>query len=145
MVAEQVKACRLGASTDFHLAFSPEREDPANSASEVGEVPKLIGGLTAACLEKAMQVYGQAVKTLFPFPPVASQNLPSSWKTSFTANITLVNELKLVYGVGIDILGGHCRALQCWQRQASLLSLTSTASRACSCLFANLLRITLGR
>jgi UDP-N-acetyl-D-glucosamine dehydrogenase len=36
----------LKAGRDFHLAFSPEREDPANSASKVGEVPKLVGGLT---------------------------------------------------------------------------------------------------
>lgn len=42
----------LKAGKDFHLAFSPEREDPANPASKVGEVPKLVGGLTSACLER---------------------------------------------------------------------------------------------
>ena len=56
----------LKAGEDFHLAFSPEREDPANPASKVGEVPKLVGGLTPACLEKAVQLYGQAIKTAGP-------------------------------------------------------------------------------
>src|SRR6185312_11071320 len=56
----------MKAGKDFHLAFSPEREDPANPASKVGEVPKIVGGFTKPCLEKAMQVYGRAIKYLVP-------------------------------------------------------------------------------
>jgi UDP-N-acetyl-D-glucosamine dehydrogenase len=74
----------LKAGQDFHLAFSPEREDPANPASKVGEVPKLVAGLTAACLQKAVQVYGRS-RPLCPFHAVALQKLPSFWKTSFAA------------------------------------------------------------
>src|SRR6516164_1708306 len=122
----------LKAGRDFHLAFSPEREDPANSASKVGEVPKLVGGLTAACLEKAVQVYGQAIKTIVPVSSCRVAEAAKLLENIFrSVNIALVNELKLVYGaMGIDVwevidaaktkpfgfmafypgpgLGGHC-------------------------------------
>src|SRR5437868_1724304 len=56
----------LKAGTDFHLAFSPEREDPGNPDSRVGAIPKVVGGYTPACLERAREVYGRAIKTLVP-------------------------------------------------------------------------------
>ena len=122
----------LTAGKDFHLAFSPEREDPANPASKVGEVPKLVGGLTAACLEKAVWIYGRAIKTLVPVSSCRVAEAAKLLENIFrSVNIALVNELKLVYGsMGIDIwevieaaktkpfgfmafypgpgLGGHC-------------------------------------
>jgi UDP-N-acetyl-D-glucosamine dehydrogenase len=122
----------LKAGKDFHLAFSPEREDPANPASKVGEVPKLVGGLTPACLEKALQVYGQAIKTVVPVSSCRIAEAAKLLENIFrSVNIALVNELKLVYAsMGIDIwevieaaktkpfgfmafypgpgLGGHC-------------------------------------
>ncbi|MGA8656264.1 MAG: nucleotide sugar dehydrogenase [Chthoniobacterales bacterium] len=122
----------LKAGKDFHLAFSPEREDPANPASRVGEVPKLIGGLTPACLKKAVEVYGQAIKTIVPVSSCRVAEAAKLLENIFrSVNIALVNELKLVYAsMGIDIwevieaaktkpfgfmafypgpgLGGHC-------------------------------------
>src|SRR6201993_648878 len=122
----------LRAGKDFHLAFSPEREDPANPASKVGEVPKLVGGLTAACLEKAVWIYGRAIKTVVPVSSCRVAEAAKLLENIFrSVNIALVNELKLVYGsMGIDIwevieaaktkpfgfmafypgpgLGGHC-------------------------------------
>src|ERR1700722_6886774 len=122
----------LEAGKDFHLAFSPEREDPANPASKVGEVPKLVGGLTPACLERAMQVYGLAIKRLVPVSSCRVGEAAKLLENIFRrVNIALVNELKIVYGsMGIDIwevieaaktkpfgfmafypgpgLGGHC-------------------------------------
>jgi UDP-N-acetyl-D-glucosamine dehydrogenase len=122
----------LEAGKDFHLAFSPEREDPANPASKVGEVPKLVGGLTPACLERALQVYGQAIKTLVPVSSCRVAEAAKLLENIFrSVNIALVNELKLIYSaMGIDIwevieaaktkpfgfmafypgpgLGGHC-------------------------------------
>src|ERR1041385_9055002 len=56
----------LEAGRDFHLAFSPEREDPGNPTSQVATIPKVIGGFTPACLEKAVALYSTAVKTLVP-------------------------------------------------------------------------------
>jgi UDP-N-acetyl-D-glucosamine dehydrogenase len=122
----------LKAGEDFHLAFSPEREDPANPASKVGDVPKLVGGLTPACLEKAMELYAKAIKTVVPVSSCRIAEAAKLLENIFrSVNIALVNELKLVYGsMGIDIwevidaaktkpfgfmpfypgpgLGGHC-------------------------------------
>ncbi|MFQ3670433.1 MAG: NAD(P)-binding domain-containing protein, partial [Verrucomicrobiia bacterium] len=49
------------AGRDFHLAFSPEREDPGNPNSRVGDLPKIVGGLTPACTEKASALYARAI------------------------------------------------------------------------------------
>ena len=126
------KGSGLKAGRDFHLAFSPEREDPGNPQSRVADVPKVVGGLTPACLARAMELYGRAVKTLVPVSSTrvaeATKLLENIYRS---VNIALVNELKLIYeAMGIDIwevieaaktkpfgfmpfypgpgLGGHC-------------------------------------
>src|ERR1700690_3737770 len=53
----------LKAGVDFHLAFSPEREDPGNPSSVVATIPKVVGGYTPACLERAKALYSKAIKT----------------------------------------------------------------------------------
>jgi UDP-N-acetyl-D-glucosamine dehydrogenase len=122
----------MKAGVDFHLAFSPEREDPGNSASKVEIIPKVIGGYTPACLERAKELYGKAIKTLVPVSSCRVAEATKLLENIFrSVNIALVNELKLVYGaMGIDIwevinaartkpfgfmpfypgpgLGGHC-------------------------------------
>jgi len=122
----------LKAGLDFHLAFSPEREDPANEQSKVKKIPKVVGGYTPACLERAMAVYGRAIDTLVPVSSCRVAEATKLLENIFrSVNIALVNELKLVYGaMGIDIwevieaaktkpfgftpfypgpgLGGHC-------------------------------------
>ena len=99
----------MKAGEGFHLAFSPEREDPANPASNVGEVPKLVGGLTPRCLEKAVQIYGQAIKTLVPVSSCRVAEAAKLLENIFrSVNIALVNELKMVYAAhGDRHLGGH--------------------------------------
>jgi UDP-N-acetyl-D-glucosamine dehydrogenase len=122
----------LRAGTDFHLAFSPEREDPGNPHSKVASIPKVIGGYTPACLERAKSVYGKAIKTLVPVSSCRAAEATKLFENIFrSVNIALVNELKLVYtAMGIDVwevieaaktkpfgfmpfypgpgLGGHC-------------------------------------
>jgi UDP-N-acetyl-D-glucosamine dehydrogenase len=56
------KGSGLKAGKDFHLAFSPEREDPGNPQSRVADIPKVIGGYTPACLAAAQKVYGRAIR-----------------------------------------------------------------------------------
>jgi len=126
------KGSGLKAGQDFHLAFSPEREDPGNPMSQVKVIPKIIGGYTPACLAKALELYGQVVDK-----PVAVSSCRVAEATKLTenifrcVNIALVNELKVVYAaMGIDVwevieaaktkpfgympfypgpgLGGHC-------------------------------------
>jgi UDP-N-acetyl-D-glucosamine dehydrogenase len=122
----------LKAGLDFHLAFSPEREDPGNPHSVVATIPKLVGGLTPACLEKAVALYSRAIKNVVPVSSCRVAEAAKLLENIFrSVNIALVNELKLVYGaMGIDIwevidaaktkpfgfmpfypgpgLGGHC-------------------------------------
>jgi UDP-N-acetyl-D-glucosamine dehydrogenase len=123
---------RMKAGVDFHLAFSPEREDPANEQSKLKKVPKVIGGYTPTCLERAMALYSQAIDTLVPVSSCRVAEAAKLLENIFrSVNIALVNELKLVYAaMGIDIwevieaaktkpfgfmpfypgpgLGGHC-------------------------------------
>jgi UDP-N-acetyl-D-glucosamine dehydrogenase len=120
------------AGVDFHLAFSPEREDPGNPDSKVAIIPKVVGGLTPMCLEKAMEVYGIAIQKLVPVSSCRVAEATKLLENIFrSVNIALVNELKVVYGaMDIDIwevieaaktkpfgfmpfypgpgLGGHC-------------------------------------
>jgi UDP-N-acetyl-D-glucosamine dehydrogenase len=122
----------MKAGVDFHLAFSPEREDPGNPNSQVASIPKVIGGLTPACLERAKAVYGRAVKTLVPVSSCRVAEATKLTENIFrSVNIALVNELKVVFAaMGIDVwevigaaktkpfgfmpfypgpgLGGHC-------------------------------------
>jgi UDP-N-acetyl-D-glucosamine dehydrogenase len=129
-VLEQGSGMRAG--TDFHLAFSPEREDPGNPASKVAFIPKVVGGYTPACLEKATNLYQQAVKSVIPVSSCRVAEATKLLENIFrSVNIALVNELKIVYGaMGIDVwevinaaktkpfgympfypgpgLGGHC-------------------------------------
>jgi UDP-N-acetyl-D-glucosamine dehydrogenase len=122
----------MKAGVDFHLAFSPEREDPGNPNSKVAVIPKVIGGYTPACLEKTKAVYGRAIKTLVPVSSCRVAEATKLTENIFrSVNIALVNELKVVYSaMGIDVwevinaaktkpfgfmpfypgpgLGGHC-------------------------------------
>ena len=122
----------LEAGRDFHLAFSPEREDPGNPDSKVALIPKVVGGYTPACLEKAIALYSQAVKTVVPVSSCRAAEATKLLENTFrSVNIALVNELKIVYSaMGIDVwevinaaktkpfgfmpfypgpgLGGHC-------------------------------------
>jgi UDP-N-acetyl-D-glucosamine dehydrogenase len=123
---------KLKAGVDFHLAFSPEREDPGNPDSKVAHIPKIIGGLTPACLERARALYSLAIKTLVSVSSCRAAEATKLLENIFrSVNIALVNELKLVYAaMGIDVwevidaaktkpfgfmafypgpgLGGHC-------------------------------------
>ena len=123
---------KMKAGVDFHLAFSPEREDPGNPASKVATIPKVIGGLTPVCLEKTKALYGMALTTLVPVSSCRVAEATKLLENIFrSVNIALVNELKIVYGaMDIDVwevieaartkpfgymafypgpgLGGHC-------------------------------------
>ena len=95
----------LKAGKDFHLAFSPEREDPGNPQSKVADIPKVIGGYTPACLAAAKKVYSRAVRTLVPVANCRTAEAAKLLENVFRGvNIALVNELKGVYAaMDIDI------------------------------------------
>ena len=56
----------LKAGVDFHLAFSPEREDPGRKDHSVKTIPKVMGGLTPKCLERCVELYSLALDEVHP-------------------------------------------------------------------------------
>src|SRR5262249_31956066 len=54
----------LKAGEDFHLAFSPERENPGNPKDKTADIPKVVGGFTPECSDFAMQLYTRAGLTV---------------------------------------------------------------------------------
>jgi len=129
-VLERISGLKAGAG--FHLAFSPEREDPGNPDSLVGAIPKVVGGFTPACRDRAAALYAKAIQTVVPVSSCRAAEATKLLENIFrSVNIALVNELKMVYAaMGIDVwevihaaktkpfgympfypgpgLGGHC-------------------------------------
>jgi UDP-N-acetyl-D-glucosamine dehydrogenase len=99
------KGSGLQAGADFALVFSPEREDPGNHQSVLGDMPKVIGGLTPACLERGKELYGRVIKHLVPVKDCDTAEAVKLTENIFRfINIALVNELKRIYSsMGIDI------------------------------------------
>jgi UDP-N-acetyl-D-glucosamine dehydrogenase len=95
----------LKAGVDFCLAFSPEREDPGNPKSLLSDMPKVVGGLTPACLDRAVALYSKAVKRVIPVSSCDTAEAVKLTENIFRfINIALVNELKRIYtAMGIDV------------------------------------------
>jgi UDP-N-acetyl-D-glucosamine dehydrogenase len=122
----------LKAGEDFHLAFSPERVDPGRTDWTTKNTPKLVGGLTPACTERAVELYRSAVDTVVPLSSPETAEMTKLLENIFRAvNIALVNELaQLCERMEVDVwevveaaetkpfgfmsfkpgpgLGGHC-------------------------------------
>jgi UDP-N-acetyl-D-glucosamine dehydrogenase len=122
----------LKAGEDFHLAFSPERVDPGRTDWTTKNTPKLVGGLTPACTERAVELYRSAVDTVVPLSSPEAAEMTKLLENIFRAvNIALVNELaQLCERMEVDVwevveaaetkpfgfmsfkpgpgLGGHC-------------------------------------
>ena len=122
----------LTAGEDFHLAFSPERVDPGREDWTTQNTPKIVGGLTPACTERAVELYSRALETVHPVSSPEAAELTKLLENIFrSVNIALVNELaQLCDRMQIDVwevidaaatkpfgfmsfqpgpgLGGHC-------------------------------------
>jgi UDP-N-acetyl-D-glucosamine dehydrogenase len=95
----------LAGGRDFHLAFSPERVDPGRTDFTMRSTPKVVGGLTEACTERARAVYelvcDQVVTVSSPEVAELSKLLENIFRS---VNIALVNELAMLTDrMGIDI------------------------------------------
>jgi len=95
----------LVAGEDFALAFSPERVDPGRTDYTLRNTPKIVGGLTPACTERALEVYGRVCENLVPVSTPEVAELAKLLENIFrSVNIALVNELAMVADrMGIDI------------------------------------------
>jgi UDP-N-acetyl-D-glucosamine dehydrogenase len=95
----------LAAGRDFHLAFSPERVDPGRTDYTLRNTPKVVGGLTDACAERAQELYGlvcdQVVRVSSPEAAELTKLLENIFRS---VNIALVNEMAMLTDrMGIDI------------------------------------------
>src|SRR5262249_17018703 len=82
---------------NFFLAFSPERIDPANRAFRLSQIPKVVGGVTAACTEMAALLYGQIVERVVPVSSPKVAELAKLYENVFrNVNIALANEFALM-------------------------------------------------
>jgi UDP-N-acetyl-D-glucosamine dehydrogenase len=104
-VAPLLEESGLAAGRDFHLAFSPERVDPGRTDFTLRSTPKVIGGLTEACADRAEELYGlvcdQVVRVSTPDAAEMTKLLENIFRS---VNIALVNELAMLSDrMGIDI------------------------------------------
>ncbi len=127
---ERVSGMKAG--LDFHVAYSPEREDPNNKKYQTSTIPKVVGGHTPEALEIACALYDAVVVQTVPVSSCSAAEATKLVENIFRCvNIAMVNELKVVFQrMGIDIwevidaaktkpfgympftpgpgLGGHC-------------------------------------
>jgi UDP-N-acetyl-D-glucosamine dehydrogenase len=127
-----LRAVRKPEEVGFHIAFSPEREDPGNETVARRNIPKVIGGLEPKATALASALYGAIFARTVPVSSPAIAEMTKLLENIYRCvNIALVNELKqLCSRMGIDIfevidaastkpfgfqafypgpgLGGHC-------------------------------------
>jgi len=87
----------LVAGVDFNLAFSPERVDPGRSDFTMRTTPKVVGGLTESCLERAAALYGEVCDRIVCVSTPEAAELTKLLENIFrSVNIALVNELAML-------------------------------------------------
>ncbi len=132
LMAPILETSGLKAGKDFHLAYSPEREDPGNKNFTTKTIPKVVGGLTRKCRDIACSLYNLAIVQTIPVSSLEAAEAAKILENVYRCvNIAMVNELKIVFDrMGIDVwevikaastkpfgfnafypgpgLGGHC-------------------------------------
>jgi UDP-N-acetyl-D-glucosamine dehydrogenase len=84
----------LAAGRDFHLAYSPERIDPGRTDYTIRTTPKIVGGLTDACRDRAVELYGAICDEVVPVSSPETAELTKLLENVFrSVNIAFVNEL----------------------------------------------------
>ncbi len=95
----------LAAGRDFSLAYSPERIDPGRTDHPMRSTPRVVGGLTAVCMERAADLYGEVCDEIVRVSTLEAAELTKLLENVFrSVNIALVNELAMLCDrMGIDI------------------------------------------
>jgi UDP-N-acetyl-D-glucosamine dehydrogenase len=95
----------LEVGRDVFVAFSPERIDPGNRLYGVRNTPKVVGGMTPACTERAIAFYSRFVDTVVPAKGAREAEMSKLIENTFRhVNIALVNEmLRFCHELDIDL------------------------------------------
>jgi len=95
----------LKVGRDFHLAYSPERENPGDEVFTTANIPKVVGGVTKDCLRIAKSLYDQIVVKTVPVRSTKEAEATKLLENIFrSVNIALVNEMKMIFDrMDIDI------------------------------------------
>lgn len=92
-----VEQAGLAVGTDFHLVYSPEREDPGNPSFSTRTIPKVVGGHTPACLDAGRALYASFIDRVVPVSSTKAAEMVKLLENIHRAvNIGLVNEMKIV-------------------------------------------------
>ena len=132
LIVPELETSGLKVGSDFHVAFSPERIDPGNTAYTTRNTPKIVGGITPQCTEIARLFYAQFIERVIPVSSTKCAEMVKLLENTFrSVNIGMVNELALMCDLlGVDVyevidaaatkpfgfspfypgpgLGGHC-------------------------------------
>ena len=132
LVLPMLEKSGLKVGEDFFLCFSPERVDPGNAKYQTKNIPKVVGGTTAACTEIGRIFYAQALENVVPVSSTQVAEMVKLLENTFRMiNIGLVNEIAIMCdGMSINVwevieaaatkpfgfmpfypgpgLGGHC-------------------------------------
>jgi UDP-N-acetyl-D-glucosamine dehydrogenase len=100
---EQESELRVG--EHVNVAFSPERVDPGRTDYTLRNTPKVIGGITDRCTERAARLYGQVCENIVPVSTPEAAEMTKLLENIFrSVNIALVNELAILSDrMGIDM------------------------------------------
>ena len=132
MILPKLEESGMEVGQDFFLAFSPERVDPGRTDWTTTNTPKVLGGITPACLEVSEAWYGSALETVVPVSSAEVAEMAKLLENTFRMiNIGMVNEMAIMCDrLGVDVwevieaaatkpfgymkflpgpgLGGHC-------------------------------------
>jgi len=97
VVLPRLESAGLVVGTDVFLAFSPERIDPGNKRWTLRDIPKVVGGVTEACLELASILYARVALKVVPVSGPETAEMVKLFENTFrSVNIALVNEFAIM-------------------------------------------------
>jgi UDP-N-acetyl-D-glucosamine dehydrogenase len=105
LLQPRLEAMGLTVGKDVFVAFSPERVDPGNPVYQTKNTPKVVGGVTPACVEVASALYASCIDVVVPVSSPEAAELVKLLENTFRAvNIGLVNEIAIVCDkLGVDV------------------------------------------
>jgi UDP-N-acetyl-D-glucosamine dehydrogenase len=105
VIVPKVEQAGWHVGQDIFIVYAPEREDPGNLDFTTRTIPKVCGGVTPACLEVGLALYGPVIDQVIPMSSPRAAEMTKILENTYRAvNIALVNELKRIADrMGLDI------------------------------------------